>query len=172
MKKILKVFSVFKRKLIFLFDGLNNKIFTKLYTKYLINLGVKIEKYPNYISSTAYIDGLGYDLIHIGKDVVISREVMLLTHDFSIETAFHSVGKGTENRVTHINLPISIGENSFIGARASLLPGTKIGKNCIIGACTVVKGEIPDNSVVIGNPSKIIGFSSDIAQKYGNLIKF
>lgn len=52
--------------------------------------------------------------------------------------------------------PITIGSNCFIGARATLLPGTTIGKNCIIGACSVVKGNIPDDSIVVGNPARII----------------
>ena len=61
---------------------------------------------------------------------------------------------------------IEIGENSFIGARVSILPGTTIGKNCIIGACTVVKGNIPDNSICIGNPCQIIGNSLEYAKKH------
>lgn len=166
MSKLTKVFLVMLRKIIFLLDGINNRIFTDIYYQYLKLLGVKFNGKPNYIASNAYIDGQGYKLITIGKDVVISREAMILTHDFSIETALHAIGLGTNNRTTHLNLHISIGDNSFIGARASLLPGTNIGKNCIIGACAVVKGTIPDNSVVIGNPCKIIGKTTDLAARY------
>lgn len=52
--------------------------------------------------------------------------------------------------------PITIRDNVFIGAFAIVLPGSNVGNNCIIGAGCVVKGMIPDNSVVIGNPCKII----------------
>lgn len=166
MKLIIKVYSVILRKCIFLIDGVNNKVFTKVYYRYLKKRGVMFKGCPNYISSKAYIDGQGYSIITIGKDVVISREAMLLTHDYSIETALHSIDKGTSERTIHINNPITIGDNSFIGARASILPGTKIGNNCIIGACTVVKGNIPDGSVVIGNPCKIICKTDEIAYKY------
>lgn len=166
MKKIYKIYSVILRKIIFLFDGLNNKLFTNMYYKYLKRRGVHFNGKPNYISSKAYLDGQGLSIIEIGKDVVISREAMLLTHDFSIETALHSIGKGTVERSTHINDPIKIGDNSFIGAKASLLPGTIIGNNCIIGACAVVKGNIPDDSIVVGNPVKIIGKTGTYAQKY------
>lgn len=166
MNKIYKIYSVFVRKIIFLFDGVNNKLFTKLYYIYLKNRGIRFNGKPNYISSTSYIDGQGYKLIEIGKDVVISRECMLLTHDYSIETALHSIGKGTKERSIHLNKKIVIGDNSFIGARTSILPGTTIGKNCIIGACTVVKGVVTDGSVVIGNPLKVIGNVSDLALKY------
>lgn len=61
--------------------------------------------------------------------------------------------------------PISIDENSFIGARSSILPGTVIGKNVIVGACSVVKGNIPDNSIVVGNPAKVIGLTNNYAER-------
>ena len=65
---------------------------------------------------------------------------------------------------------ISIGNISFIGARATLLPGTEIGDNCIIGACSVVKGKIPSNSIVIGNPAKIVATTSEWLDKKGSII--
>ena len=166
MDKLYKIYSVLIRKIIFLLDGINNKTFTHLYYIFLKNRGVIFNGRPNYIASNAYIDGQGYRLISIGKDVVISREAMLLTHDFSIETALHTIGDGPEDRHLHINKPIIIGDNSFIGARASLLPGTTIGKNCIIGACSVVKGNVPDGTVIIGNPSKQISTTIEYAQKF------
>lgn len=53
--------------------------------------------------------------------------------------------------------PVYIGENAFIGASVVVLPGTHIGKSVIIGAGAVVKGNIPDYAIVVGNPAKIIG---------------
>ena len=50
-----------------------------------------------------------------------------------------------------------IGAFTFVGSGAIILPGTKIGKGCVIGAGSVVRGEIPDHSVVLGNPGKIVG---------------
>lgn len=64
---------------------------------------------------------------------------------------------------------IYIGNNSFIGARVSLLPGTIVGKDCIIGAGSVVKGIIPDGSVVVGNPAHVIGRTTDFANKHNEL---
>lgn len=167
MEKIKKIISVCVRGLIFIFDGLNNKFYTNLYYKFLKRRGVRFLGKPNYISSKAYIDGQGYKKITIGNDVVISREAMLLTHDYSIENVLHYNNKGTPNRTTKIDGEIYIGNNSFIGARVSLLPNTYIGDNCIIGACSTVKGRIPDGSVVIGNPAKIIKKIDDISiEKY------
>lgn len=168
MDKIRKVFSVIHRKFIFLLDGVDNHFFTKRYYKFLKNNGVTFIGMPNYISSKAYLDGSGLNLITIGKDVVISRNATLLTHDYSPETALHSIGKGTADRHLHINKEIKVGNNSFIGANATLLPGTTIGNNCIVGACCVVKGRIPSDSVVIGNPAKIINQTSKLAERYVN----
>lgn len=95
--------------------------------------------------------------------MVISREVLLLTHDYSITRGFQAIGK-YKGEVREV-LPINIGNNSFIGARATLLPGTTIGKNCIVGAGAVVKGKIPSNSIVVGNPAKVIGNTVEWAEK-------
>lgn len=156
MSRITKVLSVMHRSLIFRLDGIDNKLFTDRYMHYLEKQGVQFHGRPNYIAHSAYFDGQGLDLITIGNEVVISREAMLLTHDYSIENALHSIGHGSEDRHLKLDGPITIGDNTFIGARASLLPGTNIGNNCIIGACAVVKGDIPDNSIVVGNPATII----------------
>lgn len=164
MQKAKKIISVIIKNIICLIDGIDNRLFTQIYKRYLEHLGVIFRGEPNYISSSAYFDGQGYSLIEIGKDVVISREVMLLTHDYSIETALHSIGRGTRLRINKVDGRIIIGTNTFIGARSSILPGTIIGENCIIGACSVVKGAIPSNSVVIGNPCTIIKTTDSLAR--------
>lgn len=161
MNKLVKIIHVVERWCICLLDGINNKLFTDLYWKYLKRQGVVFGGRPNYIASSAYFDGQGLHIISIGAETVISREVMLLTHDYSIETALHSVGLGTAERSIHINEPISIGDNTFIGARASLLPGSSVGNNCIIGSCAVVKGHIPDNSIAVGCPARVIKKTSE-----------
>ena len=167
MSKLRKIGQIIERSLIFKLDGIDNKRYTDIYWKYLQGLGVNFTGRPNYISSSAYLDGQGYELITIGKDVVISREAMLLTHDYSVETALHSIGLGTDDRRIKTNEGITIGDNSFIGARVSLLPGTHIGRDCIIGACSVVKGDVPDGSVLIGvPPRRIIAATEDLGMRF------
>lgn len=51
---------------------------------------------------------------------------------------------------------ITIGDDVWIGANAIVLPGVKIGNKCVIGAGSVVKDDVPDNSVVAGSPAKVI----------------
>lgn len=106
--------------------------------------------------------------------MTISREVMILTHDYSLGAACRSMNIPISEgaiETPHTTGAVSIGAHSFIGARASLLPGTKIGSGCIIGACAVVKGNIPDNSIVIGNPGKIVGDVREWANKRFQLDK-
>lgn len=89
---------------------------------------------------------------------------MFLTHDYSAYKALILIGE--EEKFKRVDLPIVVGENCFIGARATLLPGTVIGDNCVVGACSVVKGHIPNNSVIAGNPVKIIKRTEEYARKY------
>lgn len=57
----------------------------------------------------------------------------------------------------------TVGDNTIIGMGAVVLDGTVIGKNCVIGAGCVIPGkkEIPDNSVAVGNPYRILKTVSD-----------
>ncbi len=93
-------------------------------------------------------------LIEIGDHVVIASGVRFVTHDGSVwiyrdqYPAIDSFGQ------------IKVGNNCFIGIDSIILPNTEIGNNCIIGAGTVIRGKIPDDSVVMGNPAKVIMKSS------------
>ena len=101
--------------------------------------------------------------------VVISTNVIILSHDWSFLRGLIAINKVNDCNPSFHTLAynsVSIGENSFIGAGAVILPGTQIGKLCIIGAGAVVKGEIPDYSVVVGNPCKVINDT----RKYGDKI--
>jgi carbonic anhydrase/acetyltransferase-like protein (isoleucine patch superfamily) len=55
-----------------------------------------------------------------------------------------------------VNRPVTIGAGSWLGAGAIILPGTRIGRNVVVAAGAVVRGEIPDRCVVAGVPAKIV----------------
>jgi acetyltransferase-like isoleucine patch superfamily enzyme len=59
-----------------------------------------------------------------------------------------------------------VGENTVIGANATILPGIKIGKNCLIGAGSVVTKDVEDEVVVVGNPAHVIKYKKDIIHKH------
>lgn len=152
---------------------LNNDLYMKLYNRYLKYIGVTLDGTPLYIHPTVYFDGSDYSLIHIGEGSSISKNVSFLTHDFSMNTVYKGLNLEREkefdvqyskNRLRVLK-EIIIGEHTFIGANCFILPGSKIGSNCIIGAGSVIRGIIPDDSIVIGNPAKVVKKTSEWLNK-------
>lgn len=155
MKKLFKVIRVIERSVIHKIDGFSPRKYMKLYNSYLKRIGIDIVAEPRYIHPSVIFDGKGYSKTHIGNNVVISRGVLLLVHDYSITCGLRAVGEKIDHEAYWLK-DIIIKDNVFIGANCTILPGTIVEKNCIIGAGTVVKGRIPENSVVVGNPAKIV----------------
>ena len=85
-----------------------------------------------------------YDNILIKDNVSIGPNVCIYDHD-------HQIGRNGKITEQYKTNKIVIGNNVWIGAGAIILKGSKIGDNCVIGAGTVVKGEIPSNSLVTSN---------------------
>ena len=102
-------------------------------------------------------------LITVGKNTTISFDCALITHDASTRVIRNLPGK---NKETVIYGTIDIGENCFIGARTTILPNVKIGNNTIIGACSLVNTDIPDNVVAAGVPCKVICSLSEYIEKH------
>lgn len=95
-------------------------------------------------------------LVTIEDGVVLGPNVLILAHDASLrpEVGFTRVA------------PVKIGSGSFVGARAVLLPGSTVGRNCIIAAGSVVAGYTEDDSVYGGVPAKRLGSKSDHLKKW------
>ncbi len=169
--RIKKIFEVLSRGIIKKTIYIDKDLYIRLYTKYLEGIGIIFsgsQKKVKYIDPSVYFDGTDYSMIYLGDNITISREVMLLIHDYSVNAAMCSIGVKIDRNEGEIffKKAIQIGDNTFIGARVSVLPGTTIGKNCIIGAGAVIKGNVPDNSIVVGNPWKIIGQTDEFAEKH------
>ena len=71
-------------------------------------------------------------------------------------TAGHPFDVNLRNQGLEYAKPITIGNNVWIGAQVCVLPGVTIGDNCVIGAGSVVTKNIPDNSLAVGNPCRVI----------------
>jgi acetyltransferase-like isoleucine patch superfamily enzyme len=89
-------------------------------------------------------------LIEIGDHVAIARGTLFITHDGGI-WCFRDEIKDAD-----IFGKIKIGNNVFIGNNCTILPNTTIGDNCIVGAGSVIRGQFPDDSVIVGNPAKVV----------------
>lgn len=92
-------------------------------------------------------------LIEIGDNFYSSREVKFVTHDGSVNVLRNLY---PEYKDIDIFGKITIGNNVFIGINTTLLPGTTIGDNVIVGACSLVKGTLESNMVYAGIPAKPI----------------
>ena len=106
------------------------------------------------------------NLIRLGNNVHIASNVSFLTHDVSYKVLnnideIKSAG-GVQERIGCIE----IGDNVFIGSGVHILYDTKIGSNVIIGTCSVVTKDVPDNSVVAGVPAKVIGTFEEYMNNY------
>lgn len=88
--------------------------------------------------------------IVIGNKVLIGEGVMFIDHDghgINPEERLSSIGKMQAIRIE---------DNVWIGSRVTILKGTQVGKNSIIGAGSVVKGNFAENVIISGNPARII----------------
>ena len=152
-----------------LIEYINTVYYMHCKTSLLKKFGMQIIGNPKYIHKTVKFDD--FNKITLYDNIVISFGVYFLTHDYS-RLVGYNILRSNKYEFEDFDNPligkIIIGANSFIGCRCLLLPNTYIGKNCIIGAGSVVKGKFPDGSVVCGNPAKIIGTIEQFGHKWLN----
>lgn len=131
------------------------------FIKHLKEKGIKIGDNVCFFSpEEAKVDTQYPFLISIGDNVGLSAGIRILTHDYS-----WSVIKREYGDILGSSGKVEIGSNVFIGAEATLLKGAKIGDNVIIGAGSLVTGEIPANSVAVGRPAKVVMSLDDFYKK-------
>ena len=129
---------------------LNREIPTEILVKRGLNVGKNFNRQQG-----CFIDPSHCFLITIGNNVTMSIRVTLLAHDASTKKllGYTKIGQ------------IRIDDNVFIGANTTILPNVKIGENSIIGSGSLVTHDIPDNSVAVGVPAKVICNTEEFKQK-------
>lgn len=134
---------------------------TKLAIRFYRKAGMRFVGEPTFIAHNAWFDSSrSYSLITIHEGSTISQDVRILTHDWSPLRTFRSLGYEGTAPIGRLE-PVEVGAHAFVGMGAILMPGAKIGRGSIIGAGAVVRGDVPEYSIVIGNPGKIIGDARD-----------
>jgi acetyltransferase-like isoleucine patch superfamily enzyme len=89
--------------------------------------------------------------VTIEDDVLIAAFTSIYDND-------HTLGE-RGNPVWHPmrTAPVRVGRGTWLGERVAVLRGADIGEHCIIGANSVVKGTIPDHSIAVGAPARVVG---------------
>lgn len=108
--------------------------------------------------------------ITIGSETIINNNCNIVAHETSIsigsqcliginftcfDSDFHSCDPLDRN-INIISKPVNIGNNVFIGSNVTILKGVSIGNGSTVGANSVVTKSFPDNSIIAGNPAKLI----------------
>ncbi len=126
---------------------------------YARSIGVNIgERSHIYGGDIGTFGGEPY-LVTLGNDVHGAHDVRFITHE-----GMGIVLRGRYPDLDHAE-PIQVGNNVAIGMRAIILPGVKIGNNCVIGCASVVNRDVPDNSIAAGVPARVVGTLEDFERK-------
>ncbi|MFC5045512.1 sugar O-acetyltransferase [Aquimarina hainanensis] len=101
---------------------------------------------------------LDVNKITIGKNVLIAPAVQIYTATHPVNPDERLVKNPTKDQATFTTYgkPVTIGDNVWIGGNSTILPGVTIGNNVTIGAGSVVTKNIPDNTIAVGNPCRIV----------------
>ena len=97
-----------------------------------------------------------FNLVILDGAPVTFGDNVFIAPNCGFYTAGHPLNPVERNKGLEYARPITVGDNVWIGAGVSVLPGVTIGNNCVIGAGSVVTRDIPDNSLAVGNPCRVI----------------
>ena len=112
-------------------------------------------------AATDYRDAAGRRIfidnapIRVGDRAMIASGVQLCTASHPIRPSERLLDARPTFFRTYAQ-PIVVGPGAWIGARAVVLPGVTIGENAVVGASSVVTKDVPPNTVVVGNPARVI----------------
>lgn len=102
-------------------------------------------------------------LIGLHDNVTVSNNVVFITHDVIYHVLSHMPEYGMEFKQKYACIEVM--DNVMIGYGALIMPGVRIGPNAIVAAGSIVTKDVPEGSVVAGNPARVIGTFDNIAEK-------
>jgi acetyltransferase-like isoleucine patch superfamily enzyme len=124
--------AVFRRELRPFFMRLRRSYFNKLWG---MDIGLDCQ-----ISFSAKLDKSNPGGVHIGESTAINFGACILTHDYP----------------RRLHLDTWIGKECQIGAHSIIMPGVRVGDNCVVAVASEVMKDVPPNCLVSGNPARVI----------------
>lgn len=115
---------------------------------FMCDYGYNIEIGENFYSN--------HNLIILDANKVKFGDNVFIGPNCGFYTAGHPINVEQRNKGLEYAKPIDVGNNVWFGGNVVVLPGVKIGDNCVIGAGSIVTKDIPSNSIAVGNPCKVI----------------
>lgn len=120
-----------------------------LETPFYANWGGKFVHFGSHVYANFHLTLVDDGRIDVGDHVMFGPHVTLCT-------ASHPIHPLLRRQEAQYNLPVTIGNNVWIGANSTVLPGVRIGDNSVIGAGSVVTRDIPANVVAVGSPCRVL----------------
>ncbi len=129
---------------------------------------LKIKTTENFFLTPPFYCDYGYN-ISVGENFYANHNLIILDGNkvsfgdnvfiapsCTFSTAGHPIDKQRRNKGLEYAHPITVGDDVWLGANVTVLPGVKIGSNVVIGAGSLVNKDIPDGSLAFGNPCKVV----------------
>ena len=109
--------------------------------------------------------GVCFDRVQIGNNVVVMNDCLMMSRGgitiedgamIAANVQLISNNHDLHDRAILLCKPVHIGKKAWIGAGATILPGVTVGENAVVAACAVVTKDVAPNTIVAGNPAKVI----------------